>query len=252
VHLTLDRIPVIYHDYHVSIPLDNYVVKVPVNDLTLKEFQDLGTTITRNKYPLRTHSEYNRFPTLEELFALLPEGLAFNIEVKYPSFREAAEQNVTPFDRNAYLDDILRVVDKMQSSRTVIFSSFDIKACIFLKLKQSRNAVMFLNEGGDYVYWNYELNSLHQAARLCARYNLNGIVMQALIFHKLKQAPLLLKELSPEIQSLMTWGQLNIIPGKSNFRGLDARITDRLDLYNLNEKPAGIGCINLQRLIFDL
>jgi glycerophosphoryl diester phosphodiesterase len=206
-------------------------VKVPVNDLTLKEFHELGTIITSKRHAKLDKPEWNRFPTLEELFLLLPTWLPFNIEVKYPSFRETSEQNVHPFDRNAYVDDILRVVEKYHTSRRVFFSSFDLKVCIFLKLKQTKIPVLFLNEGGDYVYWNYELNSIHQAARLCSRYNLNGIVMQALIFDKLKKAPYLLKQHFPQIQSLITWGELNTVPEKSAFLGLDARITDRLDLY---------------------
>ncbi len=52
---------------------------------------------------------YDTFPTLQEVFEGVPEGMAFNVEIKHPLGDENTK-NALVIERNEYLDTILDVL----------------------------------------------------------------------------------------------------------------------------------------------
>ncbi|XP_033229082.1 glycerophosphocholine phosphodiesterase GPCPD1-like [Belonocnema kinseyi] len=117
VQLSKDLIPVIYHDFHVSISLKRKkqieamdMLEIPVKDLTLEQLH------------------------------LLKDG---TFELNHP------------FDLNVYLDIIIKVVLDYGCDRKIIFSSFNPDICAMIRLKQNKYPVVFLTQGETIKYPTY-------------------------------------------------------------------------------------------------
>jgi glycerophosphoryl diester phosphodiesterase len=132
VHLTSDLVPVIYHDFTIHLPSSGGI-KIPIHSMTLEQFKKIGgRTINRAQSTpaLRNASKENEpildaFPTLKELLLNTPKELALNVEIKYPMDDEKQRENVSPVDRNTYLECILWDVYEYAKDRTIMYSSFD-------------------------------------------------------------------------------------------------------------------------------
>ena len=150
VQLSKDKIPVVYHDFQVAITLKRKVQEpelflVPVKDLTLPQLQSLkiyhasrtnvnkvddeldddesvmaenlndNATLTRSasNYELEEKKFRSLFPTLHEIFEKLDPHLGFNVEIKYAmEYREGGSEQNHFFERNEYIDCILRCLIK--------------------------------------------------------------------------------------------------------------------------------------------
>jgi glycerophosphoryl diester phosphodiesterase len=124
--------------------------KVPIHNIPLKQFKKLHyakyysksprtsrslENIFRHSQPTDSQSEresngngsaiQDPFATLEECFSNIPPQTGFNIEIKYPGPSTISTLGMRPFERNEFVDTILRVVFEHAKERPIIFSSFD-------------------------------------------------------------------------------------------------------------------------------
>jgi len=188
VQLTKDRIPILYHDFNVKVNLRKRVLDnmddmkdsnfelcdMAVKDLTLQQLQSLQTyhasVEEHGPRDWRTDptaadsdeaDDLMPFPTLEKVLHTLDEGVGVNVEIKYPQFIDHGEDGLEHeqmhfFDRNDYLDTILKTLLRHGGSRHVIISCFDSDACVMLKKKQNRFPVLFLTQGQTHKYPPYK------------------------------------------------------------------------------------------------
>jgi glycerophosphodiester phosphodiesterase len=118
------------------------------------------------------------FPTLEQLFGLLPAHLAFNIEVKMATPPELA---ATPADEiERMVRPILDVVARCSGGRPVVFSSFDPDVCRALRARAApAHRVMFLSTGGTDWHADARRMSLAAAVAEAAASGLCGVVVDS-------------------------------------------------------------------------
>ncbi|VDI31140.1 glycerophosphocholine phosphodiesterase GPCPD1 [Mytilus galloprovincialis] len=166
VMLSKDLVPVIYHDFHVFATyrkkrrdeLENF--RVSVKDLTVAELQSmqLSSVHAANEKDDRESDERYEdnvdpketqpFPTLKQCFEDVDEHVGFNVEVKYPMLRmNGYIEESTYFDRNKFVDIILKSVFENAKDRRIVFSSFDPDICTLLRLKQNKYPVLLLTVG---------------------------------------------------------------------------------------------------------
>lgn len=112
--------------------------------------------------------------------------------------------------------------------RDVILSTFHPEICIMLALKQSSFPVMFLTEGGNSKLMDVRATSLQEAIRLAKRWDLLGIVSEAV---PLVQCPRLVNVIKESGLMCMTYGSLNNDPALAKMltqAGVDAVIADHV------------------------
>ncbi|CAM4750063.1 unnamed protein product [Rotaria magnacalcarata] len=93
------------------------------------------------------------FPTLQELFETLDPYLGFNVEIKYAmEYRKGGSEQNHYFERNEYIDCILRCLINYAGKRVIVISTFDPDCASMLRLKQTLFPVLFLTQGdkGDW------------------------------------------------------------------------------------------------------
>ncbi len=93
------------------------------------------------------------FPTLQELFEELDPHLGFNVEIKYAmEYRQGGSEQNHFFERNEYIDCILRCLITYAGKRVIVLSTFDPDCASMLRLKQTLFPVLFLTQGekGDW------------------------------------------------------------------------------------------------------
>ncbi|KAI1727358.1 glycerophosphoryl diester phosphodiesterase family domain-containing protein [Ditylenchus destructor] len=183
VHLTKDKVAIVYHDFHVmvsvakqrngSASVDFY--QLAVKDLKLAQLQllHLDHVHHQNSTPKCTDSdsggestptpglhkvtaghdeteEHRPFPTLVEAFNNVSEEVGFNVEVKYPMVTvDGQNECENYFERNEFLDIILADILNNAGQRRIVFSSFDPDICTMIALKQNKYPVLFLCVGHD-------------------------------------------------------------------------------------------------------
>jgi len=232
VNMTGDGVPVIFHDFSIplTVPTNNQTkdVKIPINSLLLEEIKLIGIanqTVSHSK-----GIQHDSYPTLQELLDTFPNGIGFDVEVKYPGFEES-HYNHPKYSRNEMIDKVLEVVfDGLEhSDRDIFFSSFDPECCILLNQKQSKYPVFFLTEGGEALYpSDPRKNSLREAVEFCKRSHLFGVVSPISIFLNNESHP---SQVQDEHLLLFTWGKQNNEPkniATQQQLGMDGIISDHL------------------------
>lgn len=121
------------------------------------------------------------FATLEDLFRRLPEGIGFNIEMKYPMLHESEEHEMDTYavELNSFCDTVLSKVYDLAGERHIIFSSFSPDICLCLSYKQPSIPILFLSDAGCCPVGDIRASSLQEAIRFASRWNLLGIVAAA-------------------------------------------------------------------------
>eukprot|EP01117_Protostelium_nocturnum_P011839 TRINITY_DN4316_c0_g1_i2.p1 TRINITY_DN4316_c0_g1~~TRINITY_DN4316_c0_g1_i2.p1 ORF type:complete len:1181 (+),score=436.13 TRINITY_DN4316_c0_g1_i2:73-3615(+) len=275
VQLTKDEVPVIYHDEIISAPDPDSNVKVPITNLTLKQFKALH--VPRSALSSRSHEEtavvkevakkveaksiskskssenlkalmkkeeikkvpnetsrdhephiHDPLPTLEECFRQLPISTGFNIEIKYPQPEQAETHGLKPFERNMFIDRILKTVFDHAGQRKIMFSSFDPDICLLLKFKQPRYPVFFLTRAGTKCFSDKRVNSLREAVRFAKASRLMGIVSNST---PIVRAPQVIQEVKRAGLVLCTYGDLNNdmdVVSMQERLGTDAVIVDHV------------------------
>ncbi|XP_029040573.1 glycerophosphocholine phosphodiesterase GPCPD1-like isoform X1 [Osmia bicornis bicornis] len=195
VQLSKDHIPVIYHDFYVSISLKRKkqieamdMLEIPVKDLTLEQLHllkdfhyprdSLGKVLYvvdkaehgvnqvvyhvaegREKNPRffdEDLEDHQPFPTLQTVLQELEQHVGCNIEIKWTmQLKDGTFELNHPFDLNLYLDIILKVVLEYGGDRKIVFSSFNPDICAMIRLKQNKYPVVFLTQGVTSKYPTY-------------------------------------------------------------------------------------------------
>jgi glycerophosphodiester phosphodiesterase len=248
VHLTTDNVPVIYHDFFISLK----DVLVSIANLSLKQFRqalsihtsDLPESPKMNRF-IRSKSAIDikqspldknhrwllsdpKFPTLKELFEHVPIDVGFNVEIKYPDNAVLAKSNY--LERNSYINYILEVIFSHANNRSLYFSSFDPDICILLSRKQRKYPVFFLTEGKETGHRHYDsrCNSVLDSAQFAQHLGLTGLVTDSKpILNNLNY----IKEIHNKNLLLFTYGSLNNLPDSVYIQkqnGVDAIISDKI------------------------
>lgn len=176
VQLTKDKVPVIFHDFHVLISVakrsssnlnalskggGSDFHKMAVKDLNLKQLQLLrldhfkaNSEVGQREGLLKVTDDFDEvterspFPTLVDALCQVDRSVGFNVEVKYPMMQKnGLHECENYFEHNEYLDLILSDVLTYAEDRRIVFSSFDPDICILLAAKQNRYPVLFLCVG---------------------------------------------------------------------------------------------------------
>ncbi|XP_035718049.1 glycerophosphocholine phosphodiesterase GPCPD1-like isoform X2 [Vespa mandarinia] len=195
VQLSKDYVPVIYHDFYVSISLKRKkqieamdTLEIPVKDLTLEQLHllkdlyypgdSLGKVLYfvdkseqgvnqlvyhvaegREKIPRffdEDLEDHQPFPTLQSVLLELEPHVGCNIEIKWTmQLKDGTFELNHPFDLNMYLDTILKVVLEYGDDRKIVFSSFNPDICAMIRLKQNKYPVVFLTQGITSKYPTY-------------------------------------------------------------------------------------------------
>lgn len=118
------------------------------------------------------------FATLEDLFRDLPQGVGFNIEMKYPMLHESEEHEMDAYavELNSFCDTVLTKVYDLAGGRHIIFSSFNPDICLCLSFKQPNFPILFLSDSGTCPVGDVRASSLQEAIRFASRWNLLGVV----------------------------------------------------------------------------
>ncbi|KAI0181697.1 glycerophosphodiester phosphodiesterase GDE1 [Hypoxylon sp. FL1284] len=170
------------------------------------------------------------FTTLEELFEKLPENVGFNIEMKYPMLFESEKEDMDTYaiELNSFCDTVLAKVYDMAKSRHIIFSSFNPDICLCLSFKQPSIPIMFLTDAGIEEVSDIRASSLQEAIRFASRWNLLGIVSNAV---PLVLSPRLVKVVKQSGLVCVSYGTQNNDPTlvqQQVKEGIDAVIVDNV------------------------
>ncbi|XP_067628573.1 glycerophosphocholine phosphodiesterase GPCPD1-like [Eurosta solidaginis] len=251
VMLTKDKIPIVYHDFHINIcpnsetPTEQCSIKsVPIASLTYDELQSTKTyfTIGDNtiEYPApnKVENEDERlFPTLKDFFKKTHKMLGFNIEVKWPQdLYEGGAECLQHIDKNQYVDAILDVVKRFSWGRMCFFSSYDADICIMLRYKQNIYPVLLLISDKSVEFVDPRTHCLHPAVNTAQAFDLNGIVMNV---NMLRKHPDALTVANRQNKWVMLWGD-PLSDRATNYwcasQGYNALIFDHMDLILANDK----------------
>lgn len=256
VQLSRDLIPVIYHDFHVAITyrkkkreeLEFY--QASVKDLKLSELQSMklshASRISDNdREDIHEDdvdpTDLQPFPTLERVFEAVNPATGFNVEIKYPQEKVDGEfEEINFYDRNKYVDIILRVVMRAAGHRRVVFSSFDPDICILVQRKQNKYPTLLLTNGEDvdrYVpYLDLRTRSIDMAIYFATFSNLLGIdVLTSTLFRNMDK----IEKVKAAKLVLFCWGEDNNDSNAINTlkqKGVDGIIYDRIDFYKTGDK----------------
>lgn len=255
VQITSDGIPVLWHDDRVVTLVDNSeICSREVSELTLCEFR---TVTTGRSVDLggRKHQLVRKFKsqqptegelpwtckgavapelpediscnsaTLQEALEGTPVELGFNIELKYDSSRPSSPQ-----EREAHLTKVLLVVGTFASERQILFSSFDVDACLEVRRMQDKYPVYQLT-CMDPVHPDPRRRSLKAAVDVVlGEGNLNGVVAHSNnLFSEFEQ----IKRLKEANLPLFTYGEGNSDPSLVAMQilaGATGVITDSIDI----------------------
>lgn len=168
------------------------------------------------------------FATLEELFKKLPEGVGFNMELKYPMLHEseAEEMDTYAVELNSFVDTVLQTTYDHNKGRNIIFSSFNPDICLLLSFKQPSIPVLFLTDAGVSPVGDIRASSIQEAVRFASRWNLLGVVTAA---EPLVIAPRLVRVIKESGLVCVSYGVANNDPVNVKTQvneGIDAVIVD--------------------------
>lgn len=201
------------------------------NDVNPKhERMKLTKTWKINEFKANTRGTTiaSSFTTLEELFKKIPKTTGFNIELKYPMLDESQLDDIGQIapEMNHFCDTILALVYEKYSGRNVIFSSFHPDICMMMTMKQPSFPVLFLTESGVSKMADIRASSLQNAIRFAKKWNLFGIVSDAVPFI---QCPRLASVVKASGLACFTYGSANNDPENAKLEiaaGVDAVIVD--------------------------
>uniref|UniRef100_V9I6V9 Putative glycerophosphodiester phosphodiesterase 5 n=1 Tax=Apis cerana TaxID=7461 RepID=V9I6V9_APICE len=257
VQLSKDHIPVIYHDFYVSISLKRKkqieamdMLEIPVKDLTLEQLHLLKVYHVaegREKNPRffdEDLEDHQPFPTLQTVLQELEQHVGCNIEIKWTmQLKDGTFELNHPFDLNMYLDIILKVVLEYGGDRKIVFSSFNPDICAMIRLKQNKYPVVFLTQGVTSKYPTYHdprCQTIPMAVRHALAADILGINVHT---EDILRDPSQVKFVKDAGLIIFCWGDDN--NDKDTIQhlkklGLHAVIYDKIDEYNAKEVKESI------------
>ncbi len=253
VQLTRDLVPVLFHDVLLQVaalPGDGGVVKVALKELEAQQLQHLEFRAPQlparlkrsaSEKALPTHrrgegaaAQYavnDPFPTMERVLRDAPQGMGFNVELKFAEWRSEEGYYV---DRSLYLDVILNVLCKYSGSRGIVLSSFDPDLCYLAKQKQTLYPVLFLTEGGVVLTEDPRKDSLEAARDWAVLAQLDGVVAD--VTSVLPKRAEVVAEMQKLGLLVFTYGSLNNEPAfvqQQRELRVDGIITDRWQMQHV-------------------
>ncbi|KAF7385475.1 hypothetical protein HZH68_013905 [Vespula germanica] len=261
VQLSKDYIPVIYHDFYVSISIKRKkqieamdTLDIPVKDLTLEQLHLLKVYHVaegREKLPRffdEDLEDHQPFPTLQSVLLELEPHVGCNIEIKWTmQLKDGTFELNHPFDLNMYLDTILKVVLEYGGDRKIVFSSFNPDICVMIRLKQNKYPVVFLTQGITSKYPTYHdprCQTIPMAIRHALAADILGINVHT---EDILRDPSQVKLVKDAGLIIFCWGDDN--NDKDTIRhlkklGLHAVIYDKIDVYNSKDIKESIFLID--------
>ncbi|XP_029178192.1 glycerophosphocholine phosphodiesterase GPCPD1-like isoform X1 [Nylanderia fulva] len=261
VQLSKDLIPVIYHDFYVSISMKRKkqieamdMLEIPVKDLTLEQLHLLKVYHVaegREKNPRffdEDLEDHQPFPTLQTVLQELEQHVGCNIEIKWTmQLKDGTFELNHPFDLNIYLDIILKVVLEYGGDRKIVFSSFNPDICAMIRLKQNKYPVVFLTQGVTLKYPTYHdprCQTIPMAMRHALAADILGINVHT---EDILRDPSQVKLVKDAGLIIFCWGDDN--NDKATIQhlkklGLHAVIYDKIDEYNAKEVKESIFLVN--------
>ncbi|XP_076383973.1 glycerophosphocholine phosphodiesterase GPCPD1 isoform X2 [Megalopta genalis] len=257
VQLSKDHVPVIYHDFYVSISLKRKkqieamdMLEIPVKDLTLEQLHLLKVYHVaegREKNPRffdEDLEDHQPFPTLQAVLQELEQHVGFNIEIKWTmQLKDGTFELNHPFDLNLYLDTILKVVLEYGGNRKIVFSSFNPDICAMIRLKQNKYPVVFLTQGITSKYPTYH-DPRCQTVAMAVRHALAADILGINVHTEdILRDPSQVKFVKDAGLIIFCWGDDN--NDKATIQhlkklGLHAVIYDKIDEYNAKEVKESI------------
>uniref|UniRef100_A0A1A9W3F8 GP-PDE domain-containing protein n=1 Tax=Glossina brevipalpis TaxID=37001 RepID=A0A1A9W3F8_9MUSC len=256
VHLTLDGVPVVYHDFGLRTAPKGKIVKtidqleyILIKDVTYEKLKNLRIFAIINneikEYPshaVEPRIEHRIFPRLRDVLEALPKTLGIDVEIKWPQRRKCgnveAEQTI---DKNFFVDEVLKTIIDKGCGRPLIFSSFDPDICTMFRYKQNIFPVMFLSMG-ETKKWEPFLNlrtrTFEQAINNAQAFELAGTAPHAEDFLGANGANMIQKARNLG-QAALVWGDdCNSKEAVKYFQDIGATATcyDRADLYMPEDK----------------
>ncbi|XP_074108367.1 glycerophosphocholine phosphodiesterase GPCPD1 isoform X1 [Cotesia typhae] len=269
VQLSKDMIPVIYHDFHVSISMKRKkqidamdMLEIPVKDLTLEQLHLLKVyhlAEGREKNPRffdEDLEEHQPFPTLQAALQELETHVGCNVEIKWTmQLKDGTFELNHPFDLNMYLDIILKVVLEYGGNRKIVFSSFNPDICSMIRLKQNKYPVVFLTQGVTVKYPTYHdprCQTIPMAMRHALAADILGINVHT---EDILRDPSQVKVVKDRGLIIFCWGDDN--NDKATIQhlkklGLHAVIYDKIDEYNAKEVKESIFLVDARENQKDL
>ncbi|KAL6264932.1 hypothetical protein P5V15_005028 [Pogonomyrmex californicus] len=257
VQLSKDFIPVIYHDFYVSISMKRKkqieamdMLEIPVKDLTLEQLHLLKVYHVaegREKNPRffdEDLEDHQPFPTLQTVLQELEQHVGCNIEIKWTmQLKDGTFELNHPFDLNMYLDIILKVVLEYGGDRKIVFSSFNPDICAMIRLKQNKYPVVFLTQGITSKYPTYHdprCQTIPMAMRHALAADILGINVHT---EDILRDPSQVKLVKDAGLIIFCWGDDNNDKDTIQYLkklGLHAIIYDKIDEYNAKEVKESI------------
>ncbi|KAH8265597.1 hypothetical protein KR038_011339 [Drosophila bunnanda] len=157
-------------------------VAVPLEAFTYEQLKDVRVLRFAGSKSCEVSCDEMRndqrpFPLLLDLFQLedqvMPVSVGFNIEIKWPqldnSRRWEAGSFKPTFDRNFYVDTILKTILENAGRRRIMISSSDADICAMVRYKQNLYPVVLLlaDPYSEVQYADERVNRLRTAVQLC-------------------------------------------------------------------------------------
>jgi glycerophosphodiester phosphodiesterase len=178
---------------------------------------------------VHNHPIHDSYPTLRELLQKVPHNIGFNVEIKYPVEDEIVKYNLSPVNRNIYLDCILWEIYEHAQDRFIVFSSFDPEICQMLAIKQPHYPVFFLTQLGTVIRSDPRSNSVDSSITFAKSAGLGGLVCPA---RYLVKHPDVITKIKESGLRVCTWGADNNLPENVHFQkkmGVDGVIVDHVN-----------------------
>ena len=210
IQLSKDKIPIIYHDFHIDRD-QKYDGIEPLKQKKNGKFKYAWHQLWRQHHHdggFDTQWNVNR-PTFKDLMTQLPKDIKFDIEIKYP-FQKCFEDKIPYCERNEFLDIILKEMEENMGDREVFFSAFDPIVCTMLATKQKKWDVYQLVrvETGEDDIEKFALK-IRSFAPLHKQLGIKGFVLEA---DNMLKVPDVIAELLSMGFTLATYGRANNIP----------------------------------------
>ncbi|VVC36861.1 Hypothetical protein CINCED_3A012450 [Cinara cedri] len=268
VQLTKDLVPIIYHDFVVSIATksksdvlieDVGMIKVPLKDFSFEQLHKLKIYhvkeplfLSKNHFLNDVRNDYQPFPKLEKAFRDVDINVGFNVELKWSmELQDGTFELDNPFDMNLFVDIILKTTFENAGSRSIVFSCFHPDVCIMLKMKQNRYPVLFLTQGVTVRYPPYadpRCHTIQTAVYHSSCHDLLGVNVHSEDLLRDQTQINIVKEAG---LTLFCWGDDNNckeVVNKLKLLGVNAVIYDKLDKSELLKKK--LSCATQKSEVF--
>lgn len=175
IQLTKDNVPVIYHDFFMTKKQPEKFESTKANENTYVIQQFTEEEFRRTGF----ETDYNtERPSFRDLLVNLPENLGFDIELKYPAFKNS-ERKCMYAEMNHFVDRTLEEMVLYGGNRKMFFSSFDPFVVTMLRIKQKKWPVwQLLHKKGHETDADF-VNKVRTCAPLHQYLGVQGFVLES-------------------------------------------------------------------------